>query len=90
MVLSYQWPTGTIYNHYPQIRFSLNRRVADGSYRVLVDGNDVSSRVQWNGQYYYVTVPFSLQMGNHRVRITGQTAAGANFNLGWDFNQGSY
>jgi len=90
IVLTYQWPTGTIYNHYPQIRFNLNRRIAQGSYRVIVDGNDVTSRVQWNGQYYLVNVPFSLQMGNHRVRINGQTAAGANFAVGWDFNQGSY
>lgn len=90
IVLSYQWPTGTIYNHYPQIRFNLNRRIAQGSYRVIVDGNDVTSRVQWNGQYYYVNIPFTLQMGNHRVRINGQTAAGANFSVGWDFNQGSY
>lgn len=88
--LTYQWPTGTIYNHAPQIRFNLNRRVAAGSFRVVLDGNDVTSGVQWNGQYYYVNAPFSLQMGRHRVRVTGQTAAGGNFDVGWTFNQGSY
>lgn len=88
--LIYQWPTGSIYNHYPQIRFNLNRRLATGSFRVVLDGNDVTSGVQWNGQYYYVNAPFSLQMGNHRVRVTGQTAYGANFDVGWTFNQGSY
>jgi hypothetical protein len=90
IVLTYQWPTGTIYNHYPQIRFNLNRRLASGSFRVDLDGNDVTSGIAWNGQYYYVNAPFSLQMGNHRVRITGQTAAGGNFEIGWTFNQGSY
>lgn len=90
ITLTYQWPTGTIYNHNPQIRFNLNRRLASGSFRVVLDGNDVTSGVQWNGQYYYVNAPFALQMGNHRVRITGQTAAGANFEVGWTFNQGSY
>jgi copper amine oxidase-like protein len=88
--LTYQWPTGTIYNHTPQIRFNLNRRIAEGSYRVVLDGNDVTAGVRWNGQYYFVNAPFSLQMGNHRVRITGQTAGGANFEVGWTFNQGSY
>lgn len=90
VALSYQRPTGTIYNHYPQIRFNIDRRIAQGSYRVVLDGNDVTSGVRWNGQYYYVNAPFSLQMGNHRVRVTGQTVAGANFDLGWTFNQGSY
>ncbi len=90
IALTYQWPTGTIYNHVPQIRFNINRRIAAGSYRVVLDGNDVTSGVQWNGQYYFVNAPFSLQMGSHRVRISGQTAAGENFNVGWTFNQGSY
>lgn len=90
IALTYQWPTGTIYNHAPQIRFNLNRRIAAGSFRVVLDGNDVTSGVQWNGQYYYFNAPFSLQMGNHRVRVTGQTAAGATFDVGWVFNQGSY
>ena len=88
--LTYQWPTGTIFNHYPQIRFNVNRRIAQGQYQVMLDGNDVTSGVRWNGQWYVVNAPFSLQMGNHRVRVRGQTAAGANFDVGWTFNQGSY
>ncbi|HKE36147.1 MAG TPA: copper amine oxidase N-terminal domain-containing protein [Candidatus Baltobacteraceae bacterium] len=90
IVLTYQWPTGTIYNHYPQLRFNLNRRLAMGSFRVILDGNDVTSNVASNGQYYYVNAPFSLQMGKHRVRVTGQAMGGAPFDLGWTFNQGSY
>jgi hypothetical protein len=88
--LTYQWPTGTIYNHYPQIRFNLNRRPAMGSFRVILDGNDVTQNVASNGQYYYVNAPFSLQMGNHRVRVVGQGIGGMQFDLGWTFNQGSY
>lgn len=88
--LTYQWPTGTIYNHYPQIRFNINRPVASGTLHVMLDGNDVTSGIANNGQYYFVPAPFSLQMGNHRVRITGQTPGGATFNFGWTFNQGSY
>ena len=88
--LTYQWPTGTIFNHYPQIRFNVNRPIAGGTLRVTLDGNDLTAGVTNNGQYYFVPAPFSLQMGNHRVRISGQTAGGANFTLGWTFNQGSY
>jgi copper amine oxidase-like protein len=88
--LTYQWPTGTIYNHYPQLRFNLNRPLMQGSLRVVLDGNDVTSRLSFNGQYWVVTTPFSLQMGGHRVRVTGETAAGRPFDLGWTFNQGSY
>lgn len=90
VILTMQWPTGTIYNHRPQIRFQLNRPIAMGSVRVLLDGNDIAAGVQFNGQYYYVPSPFSLQMGNHRVRIVGQTRGGLRFDLGWTFNQGSY
>ncbi|MBV8153295.1 MAG: copper amine oxidase N-terminal domain-containing protein [Candidatus Eremiobacteraeota bacterium] len=90
VVLTYSWPTGTIYNHYPQIRFNLNRPIAQGTLRVTLDGNDVTAGVSNNGQYYFVPAPFSLQMGNHRVRVTGQTPGGLNINLGWTFNQGSY
>jgi hypothetical protein len=90
VVLTYQWPTGTVFNHYPQIRFNINRPTAIGSFRVILDGNDVTSRVANNGQYYYAPAPFSLQMGSHRVRVVGQTVGGVRFDLGWTFNQGSY
>jgi Copper amine oxidase N-terminal domain len=85
-----QWPTGTVFNHYPQVRFQLNRPTAVGNFRVLVDGNDVTSRVSYNGQYYFVPAPFSLQMGKHRVRVVGRTRGGMPFDLNWSFNQGSY
>ncbi|MBV8374233.1 MAG: copper amine oxidase N-terminal domain-containing protein [Candidatus Eremiobacteraeota bacterium] len=90
VVLTLQWPTGTIFNHNPQIRFQLNRPTAIGRFRVMLDGNDVTSGVSYNGQYYFVPAPFSLQMGRHRVRVVGQTAGGMRFDLGWTFNQGSY
>jgi hypothetical protein len=90
IVLTYTWPTGTVFNHYPQLRFQINRPIASGSLRVALDGNDVTSGVTFNGQYYVVTTPFSLQMGTHRVHVTGQTSRGVPFDLNWTFNQGSY
>jgi len=90
VTLTYQWPTGTVYNHYPQIRFQVNRPVRIGSFQVLLDGRDITGGLQNNAQYYFAPAPFSLGMGNHRVRVYGQTAGGVPFDLNWTFYQASY
>lgn len=90
VTFGYQWPTGTVYSHYPQIRFQVNRQVDIGGFQVLVDGQDITSGVQSNGRYYYVATPFSLPVGNHRVRVRGRTAGGVPFDLSWTFYQASY
>ena len=82
------WPTGTIYNHTPQIRFQLSRPTRLGLFTVRLDGNDVTSGVQSNGQAFFVNVPFGLSQGNHRVRVFGQTAGGLQFDQSWTFYQG--
>jgi|SRR5579863_6931782 len=84
-----QWPTGTIYNHYPQIRFQINRPVNAGSVRILLDGRDITGGMQSNAQFYYVGTPFGLGAGSHRVRVTGNTAGGIPFDFAWSFYQGS-
>jgi hypothetical protein len=88
--LTYNWPTGTIYNKTPQLQFNINRPIAQGTLRVTLDGNDVTQGLSFNGTHWVVTAPFPLQMGAHRVRVTGQTGGGLAINLGWTFNQGSY
>ena len=88
--LTYQWPTGTIFNHFPQVRFQIDRPLKIGSFTILLDGRDITAGVQNNGQYFYVPVSTSLPMGNHRVRVIGRTVGGLNFDLTWTFNQGSY
>ncbi|HVA33058.1 MAG TPA: hypothetical protein VNG31_02850, partial [Candidatus Baltobacteraceae bacterium] len=90
ITLTYRWPTGTIYNHYPQVRFQIDRPVTIGNFHILLDGRDITSGVQYNGQYFYVPVPFSLPMGTHTVRIVGNAARGQRFDRAWTFNQGSY
>ncbi|MBV8373048.1 MAG: copper amine oxidase N-terminal domain-containing protein [Candidatus Eremiobacteraeota bacterium] len=90
VTLVYQWPTGTIYNHYPQIRFQVNRPVRIGSVQVMLDGRDISGGLQTNAQYFFSVTPFSLGMGNHRVRVYGRTAGGIPFDLNWSFYQASY
>ncbi len=88
--LTSQWPTGTVYNHYPQIRFQVNRPVRIGSFQLLVDGRDVTGALQSNAQFYSAPVPFALALGTHRVRVYGRTAGGIPFDLSWTFYQGSY
>ncbi len=87
---TYKWPTGTIYNHFPQIRFQLDRAIRIGSFQVLVDGRPLNSGLQNNGQYFLAPMAWSLPMGNHRVRVQGRTVAGAPFDLNWTFYQASY
>src|SRR6185437_15948515 len=83
--LSFRWPTGTVYNHYPQIRFQTNRPVRVGGFRILLDGRDITGNVASNGQWFYVATPFSLPMGTHRVRVHGRTTGGVPFDLSWTF-----
>lgn len=89
VAFSYTSPTGTVYNHFPQIRFQVNRQVAIGGFAVLIDGRAVASGLRSSGQYYLVPTPWSLPMGNHRVRVHGRTVGGVPFDLGWTFYQGS-
>jgi hypothetical protein len=88
--LSYQWPTGTISNHYPQLRFQVDRPVAADSLRVWLDGRDVTGGLTRTAPYYVVPAPFSLGMGTHRVRVTGRTQGGIPFDLAWTFYQSAY
>lgn len=89
VTLSYRYPTGTVYNHYPQLRFQLDRPVRLGTFQVMLDGRDVTSRVANNGRWFYLATPFSLPMGVHRVRVHGRTASGVPFDLTWSFTQAS-
>ncbi|HEY1656127.1 MAG TPA: copper amine oxidase N-terminal domain-containing protein [Candidatus Tumulicola sp.] len=90
VALSYRWPTGTIYNHSPQIRFQTSRPIQAGGFRASVDGRDVTAGIGGNGRYFFVTAPWPLAMGNHRVRVRGRTAGGVAFDLDWTFYQAAY
>jgi hypothetical protein len=89
VTFTYSWPTGTIYNRTPQIRFQVNRPIQIGGFQILVDSRPAGN-VQSNGQYFYAPAPFSLPMGTHRVRVRGQTVGGVPFDLNWTFNQAAY
>jgi len=86
IVLVSQWPTGTIFNSGPTIRFGFNRPVVTDSLRIFVDGNRLTNGLRQNGPAAYsVDLPFPLPRGPHRVRITGMGGNGMRFDLDWGF-----
>jgi hypothetical protein len=89
IAFTYKAPTGTVYNRTPQIRFSISRPVRIGTFRIFLDGRDVTSGLQWNGQYFFENAPFALPYGQHRVRVYGRTQGGVPFDLTWAFTQGT-
>lgn len=88
--LVYHWPTGTIYNHQPQLRFELDRQVRPGSFQASIDGKPVDATISRSAKWYYFAAPRSLPMGNHTVRVRGRTQRGDAFDVRWTFYQAAY
>jgi hypothetical protein len=88
--LVYHWPTGTIYNHQPQLRFELDRPVRPGSFQASVDGKPVDVTISRSASWYYFAAPRSLPMGDHTVRVRGLTQRGDAFDVRWTFYQAAY
>jgi hypothetical protein len=88
--LVYHWPTGTIYNHAPQLRFQVDKQVRPASLQAWVDGKLVNATISKNAQWYYFATPRSLAMGNHTVRVRGITQRGDPFDVRWTFYQAAY
>ncbi len=70
---------------HPAIRAGFSEPINRDSLRVAVDGRDVTPQVYANDNGFNVTTNSELTPGNHRVAVTGTTAAGASFNTGWSF-----
>lgn len=88
--LVYHWPTGTIYNHQPQLRFELDREVRPGSFLTSIDGKPVDVTISRSAKWYYFAAPQLLPMGNHTVRVRGRTQRGDAFDVRWTFYQAAY
>jgi hypothetical protein len=88
--LTYHWPTGTVYNHAPQLRFEVDKQVRPGSMQAWVDGKLADGTISRNSQWYYFATPRSLGMGNHTVRVRGITQRGDPFDVRWTFYQAAY
>lgn len=82
-------PTGTIFTPNPTIRFQFDRDVRPATLRVRVDGRSVTSNLGRSGsRTFFVTQPWPLSRGTHRVRVTGTTANSAPIDLSWSFVRG--
>ncbi len=88
--LVYHWPTGTIYNHEPQLRFELDRQVRPASFQASIDGTPVNVTISRGAKWYYFAAPRALPMGNHTVRVRGRTQRGDAFDVRWTFYQAAY
>lgn len=83
--LSNRKPTGRIATTHPAIHANFSEPVNRDSLRVTIDGRDVTSLVYANSNGFDVTPNFELYAGQHRVRVTGTTQAGASFDQSWNF-----
>jgi hypothetical protein len=81
------WPTDTIDNPTPTIRFQFDRDVRLSDVRVTVDGQRATEYLSGNGPGFAVDLPWRLARGPHRVRVVGTTASGAPFDLSWTFTR---
>ncbi|HEV3090842.1 MAG TPA: copper amine oxidase N-terminal domain-containing protein [Candidatus Cybelea sp.] len=82
-------PTGTIYNANPTFRFGFDRPVTMERLRVWIDGTRIGVPLrQSDPASFAFDSPWRLSRGPHRVRVTGVTASGANFDLSWSFVRG--
>lgn len=80
-------PTDAISDPMPTIRFQFDRQVRFSDVRVTVDGQRVTQYLRRNGSSFAVDLPWRLSRGPHRVQVVGATAAGAPFDLGWNFTR---
>jgi hypothetical protein len=79
-------PNGSSNTLSPNIHAGFSEPVQRDSVRVSIDGVDVTNNVYANANGFNVTPSQPLYAGTHRVRVTGVTAAGANFATGWTFS----
>ncbi len=81
-----RWPTGTVYDAGDVIRFTFNRPVVVDSLRIWIDGNRVRNDLRQSGPAAFaVDLDGPLPRGPHRVRVTGMTGNGVQFDVSWGF-----
>ena len=84
-----RWPVGPVYDDVNVIRFAFNRPVVVDSLRVWLDGNRVRHDLRQNGPAAYaIDIDGPLPPGPHRVRVTGMSGNGEQFDISWGFVTG--
>lgn len=83
--LSNREPQGVVQGRAPVIAANFTVPVRRDSLRITLDGNDVTSLVNFSQSGFQFTPGRPLYPGSHAVRISGVTRGGGAFNTGWDF-----
>ncbi|MEO6836213.1 MAG: copper amine oxidase N-terminal domain-containing protein [Candidatus Tumulicola sp.] len=68
------------------ISAEFTRQVEAGSVRVLLDGNDITSRSGLSSTGFSYKPPAPLDFGSHSVRVAGRGVGGVSFDRSWSFN----
>jgi hypothetical protein len=79
-------PGSRVQNRFVTISAEFTHRVAAGSIRVRLDGNDVTSRAATSQTEFSFTPSAPLFIGSHNVRVTGRDVGGSSFDRGWSFS----
>lgn len=81
-----RWPMGPVDDEVHAIRFTLNRPVVVDSLRIWIDGNRVRNDLRQSGPASFaMDLDGPVPPGPHRVRVTGMTGNGAQFDVSWGF-----
>lgn len=79
------YPWGSVNLPYPLINASFKHPMQAGTVRVRLDGNDVTDVAQIGAMGFEFTPLDALQIGVHRIVVTGATQLGARVTDGWTF-----
>jgi Copper amine oxidase N-terminal domain len=78
-------PDSNTTNRFVVISADFSRRVATGSVRVRLDGNDVTYRCGISATAFSYKPPAPYDFGSHTVRVSGRDVGGSGFDHSWSF-----
>ncbi len=78
-------PGATVDNRFVEVAANFTPQADAASVRVRLDGNDVTSRSGVSAAGFSYKPPAPLDIGSHRVRVTGRGRAGLPFDRSWSF-----
>jgi hypothetical protein len=80
-------PSASVGNRFVVISAEFTRDVDPGSVRVMLDGNNITSRSGVSATGFSYKPPAPLEFGSHTVRATGRGPAGGSpFDRSWSFS----
>ncbi len=78
-------PGATVDNRFVEVAANFTPQADAASVRVRLDGNDVTSRSGVSAAGFSYKPPAPLDIGSHRVQVTGRGRAGLPFDRSWSF-----